>query len=211
MSKLQLAQWRSTVAELYATVRSTPLEDRNTAWSHWRTVRDDLFKAHPQTPLNAEQLAYFEALKYFDYDPNWRKIGRIDTTTAPETFHIDLPEGQLNMTRIACVNFDHHHQTHTLGLYWINGYGGGLFLPFGDVTNSQQTYGGGRYLYDSIKGADLGQIGDSIILDFNFSYNPSCGYNHQWVCPLAPSENKLPIAVEAGELGWMASQSPTDS
>ena len=103
------------------------------------------------------------------------------------------------MTRIACVHFDHDNIEHTVGLYWINGYGGGLFLPFRDLTNSNGTYGGGRYLYDSIKGSDLGRIGDNIILDFNFSYNPSCAYNDQWVCPLAPRENHLQIAVTAGE------------
>ncbi len=199
MSKFELADWRRTIGELYAAVRAVPFDERERAWQLWRAKRDALFRSHSQTPLNAQQLARFEQVGYFDYDVNWRKIGRIQPT-APDKFDIELPEGKLNMTRIACIEFDHADQTHTLGLYWVNGYGGGLFLPFGDVTNGQQTYGGGRYLYDSIKGADLGQLSDELILDFNFSYNPSCAYNDQWVCPLAPRENHLPIAVRAGEL-----------
>ena len=199
MNKLQLAEWRSTVAELYASVRAFPLEAREEAWHAWRAGRDALFWNHPLAPLNKAQLAAAGRVDYFDYDPSWRKIGRIDHNIPQEEFVIELPEGNMRMTRVAYVHFDHADQTHTLGLYWIEGYGGGLFLPFGDATNNEQTYGGGRYLYDSIKGADLGRIGDHIILDFNFSYNPSCAYQSMWVCPLAPRENHLPIAVWAGE------------
>ncbi|MDX1605233.1 MAG: DUF1684 domain-containing protein [Candidatus Competibacterales bacterium] len=74
-----------------------------------------------------------------------------------------------------------------------------LFLPFLDATSGQGSYGGGRYLYDSIKGADLGAGADTLVLDFNYAYNPSCAYDPRWVCPLAPPENRLPFAVEAGE------------
>ena len=86
-----------------------------------------------------------------------------------------------------------------LNLYWIEGYGGGLFLPFADATNDRETYGGGRYLYDTIKGADLGLTATEILLDFNYAYNPSCAYDARWVCPLPLAENRLPLAVRAGE------------
>jgi uncharacterized protein (DUF1684 family) len=85
-------------------------------------------------------------------------------------------------------------------VYWIAGYGGGLFLPFRDATNASTTYGGGRYLYDTIKGADLGAGNDELVLDFNYAYHPSCCYNPRWVCPLAPPQNRLSFAVEAGEM-----------
>ena len=88
----------------------------------------------------------------------------------------------------------------TLTLFWLEGYGGGLFLPFKDQTSGRETYGGGRYLYDTVKGADLGAAPDSILLDFNFAYNPSCAYNPRWVCPLAPRENVLDFRIEAGEM-----------
>jgi uncharacterized protein (DUF1684 family) len=87
----------------------------------------------------------------------------------------------------------------SLALYWIEGYGGGLWLPFADATTGVATYGGGRYLYDTIKGADLGVNESSIVLDFNYAYHPSCAYDERWSCPLAPAENRLDFAIEAGE------------
>ena len=68
----------------------------------------------------------------------------------------------------------------------------GVFLPFLDETNRSETYGGGRYLLDTIKGADLGREGERLVIDFNYAYNPSCAYNSRWQCPLAPQENWLP-------------------
>jgi len=61
----------------------------------------------------------------------------------------------------------------TLELYWLEGYGGGVFLPFADGTTGRETYGGGRYLLDTVKGSDLGTDGGRLVLDFNFAYNPS--------------------------------------
>ena len=86
-----------------------------------------------------------------------------------------------------------------LELYWLEGYGGGLYLPFADATSGDETYGAGRYLLDTIKGADLGLEHDRLVLDFNFAYNPSCAYDPRWVCPLAPPANRLAVAVRAGE------------
>jgi uncharacterized protein (DUF1684 family) len=68
------------------------------------------------------------------------------------------------------------------------------------LTNASETYQGGRYLIDTIKGADLGWEGEDLVVDFNFAYNPSCAYNERWSCPLPPPENSLPVAIEAGEL-----------
>ncbi len=91
-------------------------------------------------------------------------------------------------------------QTHlSLELYWLEGYGGGLFLPFADATSGQETYGAGRYLLDTVKGADLGQEAGRLVLDFNFAYQPSCSYDDRWTCPLAPAANRLPLPVRAGE------------
>lgn len=88
-----------------------------------------------------------------------------------------------------------------LALLWVEGYADGLFLPFRDATNGTETYGAGRYLLDAAKSADLG--GDmergTLILDFNFAYHPSCAFDPRWSCPLAPPENRLDVAVRAGE------------
>jgi uncharacterized protein (DUF1684 family) len=83
--------------------------------------------------------------------------------------------------------------------YWLRGCGGGLFLPFTDATGGSKTCSGGLYLLDTFKHADLGGDAAGLVLDFNYAYNPSCCYHARWVCPLAPPENRLPVAVRAGE------------
>ena len=72
-------------------------------------------------------------------------------------------------------------------------------MPFRDATAGSSTYGAGRYLLDTAKGADLGLDGGLLVLDFNFSYHPSCRYDPAWQCPLAPPQNVLAVAIEAGE------------
>jgi uncharacterized protein len=97
-----------------------------------------------------------------------------------------------------------------LTLYWIGGYGGGTFLPFADATSGTETYGLGRYLLDTIKGADLGGTQDGrTILDFNFAYFPSCAYSSRYVCPLAPRSNRVDVAVRGGERLARASSGAT--
>jgi len=79
------------------------------------------------------------------------------------------------------------------------GYGGGIFLPFRDATAGRDTYGAGRYLLDTVKGADLGSEQGRLVLDFNFAYNPSCSCDDSWTCPFAPPANRLKERVEARE------------
>jgi len=105
----------------------------------------------------------------------------------------------LRRTRVGLARFTMAGREASLAMYWLEGYGGGLWLPFADATTGVTTYGGGRYLYDTIKGADLGVRATSIVLDFNYAYNPSCAYDERWSCPLSPAENRLGFAVEAGE------------
>jgi uncharacterized protein len=108
-------------------------------------------------------------------------------------------DGKVKVSQIGKVSFDLPTGSGSLGVYWIGGYGGGVFIPFRDASNQLTTYGGGRYLYDTSKCADLGINGDSLLLDFNFAYHPSCTYNARWVCPLAPQDNRLNFPIEVGE------------
>jgi uncharacterized protein (DUF1684 family) len=101
--------------------------------------------------------------------------------------------------RFAVASFELDDQEQSLDLHWLEGYGGGIFVPFTDATSGSETYGGGRYVLDSVKGADLGMDGERLVLDFNFAYNPSCVYDPRWVCPLAPAANRLAAAVRGGE------------
>ena len=165
--------------------------------------RDELFRTHLQSPLTEQQRTGFTALSYFPYDPTLRVPAEIDQGVRREPMTVDLPaDGLMSFTRIARLSFALSGRATELSLFWINGYGGGLFLPFRDSTNGQTTYGGGRYLIDSIKGADPGGDIASMTLDFNFAYNPSCAYNNRWGCPLSPLENRLALAVQAGELSF---------
>jgi uncharacterized protein (DUF1684 family) len=101
--------------------------------------------------------------------------------------------------RFATAVFELAGEPRRLALYWLEAYGGGVFLPFGDATGGTETYGAGRYLLDTVKGADLGEEAGRLVLDFNFAFNPSCSYDPRWACPLTPAENRLPVPVRAGE------------
>jgi uncharacterized protein (DUF1684 family) len=205
---LALADWRRLTAEMYAAVRKSPGGRRESAWQEFRKTRSEMFRSHAQSPLLDEQKQTFNSLRYFPYSPAWRFRANavpIQNEGARHAVVIDLPEGKASLQPFAHVQFTPPSGSKNpvrLTLYWIQGYGGGLFLPFKDRTNGIETYGGGRYLYDTIKGADLGVDSDSILLDFNFSYNPSCAYSPLWTCPLAPAENSLPLRIEAGELAF---------
>jgi len=198
---MMLAHWRRTVAALYADVRVGAERDAAAAAARFRTARDALFIRHPQSPIPSAQRATWPGAAWFDYDPAWRVVGVV-TLEQTETPALEIPlacDGVVRGTRIATISFTAGAHAATLPLYWFEGYGGGLWLPFVDATCGRTTYGGGRYLYDTIKGADLGADDGRIVLDFNFAYNPSCAYDACWSCPLAPAENRLPFAVTAGE------------
>ncbi len=192
-----LWDWRRRVADAYRDVRAGPGEP--TAWQRWRAQRDELFAEHPQSPLDADARNAFTALTYFDHDPSWALEGRIEEV-ALETFEVSHSgTGTTTLRRFARVHFERGGREHALPLYWVESYGGGVFLPFRDATNGATTYGGGRYLLDTAKGADLGGAGRHVHLDFNYAYHPSCVHDDRWSCPLAPTENTLDIPVEAGE------------
>ncbi len=197
---LELADWRRRVAALYAEVRRRARAEPAAAWADFVAGRNELLRTHPQTPLRVDQQGQFRALAVYPYDPAYCLTGRLDYQVEDRVVAEELPdEGPLRYRRIARVHFELDGQPRQLSLFWIEGYGGGLFLPFRDATCGQATYGGGRYLYDGIKGADLGAMPDRLPLDFNYAYNPSCAYSDHWVCPLAPRENWLPAAIPAGE------------
>ncbi len=198
---LDLLDYRHRVFELYRDIRA--LGDDPIGRVKFQQVKDEIFRTHPQSALNDEQKATFTGLQYYDYDPAYRVTAQVDLNVEPETLVIELEDdGRFSYRRFGQVTFTLPTGAGKLSLFWINGYGGGIFLPFGDATNRQTTYGAGRYLYDTIKGADLGATLDSLVLDFNYAYNPSCAYNERWVCPLAPRENRLPFPIPVGEKVW---------
>jgi uncharacterized protein (DUF1684 family) len=211
--RLDLADWRRNVSDLYAAVRSEAVADPEAAWRRWRETREALFRGHSQSPVPAAARAGFAA-RHWPYDARLRFEVVIDAAGAPiETMPaeplfggltLSLPistGGEETFTRIGRCEVPFRGGSRTLGLYWMAGYAGGLFLPFRDGTNGRETYGAGRYLLDTAKSADLGTgaLPGSLVLDFNFAFQPSCAFDPRWSCPLAPPENRLDIRVEAGE------------
>ena len=210
---LALADWRRRVAEIYASWRRESVADPRLAWLRWREARDELFRDHPQSPLKVDARARFGGLSYFDYDPAFRFSAAVEladpadephATDAPAGGLLQLPSSgpeQFSYRRIGLVRLSGPLAGAVLPLFWMSGYAGGLFLPFRDATSGSATYGAGRYLLDSVKGADQG--GDlrpgTLTLDFNLAYHPSCVYDPKWNCPLAPRDSILARPVNAGE------------
>jgi uncharacterized protein (DUF1684 family) len=217
---LELADWRRRMAQLYVETRNLrkiygPFSP-TAAYDHWRATRDQLYREHPQSPIPADGRAGYTP-RYFPYDPTLR----FDVTVVPDTA-VDAPDAPsmegarddgasatvptsggttMGVRRIGRVDVPFPQGERRLGLYWLEGYAGGLFLSFRDATNGAETYGGGRYLLDAAKSADLGgdPAAGTLVLDFNFAYQPSCAFDPRWVCPLVPRENVLDFRVEGGE------------
>jgi len=177
---LTLLDWRRRVFALYAEVRAH--DDPQAAWRRWCEVRAELYRDHPQSPRVGG------VPQYFPYDPAWRFEAEVEDAPR-ESIEID----GFPFTRFARARFG---DGWSLDLYWLETYGGGVFVPFRDATCGVESYGAGRYLLDTVKGADLG---GSLTLDFNFAYNPSCAWDDRWACPLTPPANRLAVRIEAGE------------
>jgi uncharacterized protein (DUF1684 family) len=197
VEELELLDWKRRVFAIYAAVRAS--DDPGSAWHEWRAERDALFRAHPQSPLPADRRLDFTGIDYFDYDPALRLLGEV-VRSDDQMRDVAASGGEtVRFRRFGFVRFRIGGELRELTLYWLDGYGGGVFLPFADATSGTQTYGGGRYLLDTVKGADLGDADGWLVIDFNFAFNPSCAYDPRWVCPLTPPENRLAVEVLAGE------------
>ena len=194
---LSLLDWKRHVFGLYAEIRAAP--DKRAAWEQWRDARARLFVEHPQSPVPAAERAAYRGPHVYDYDPSWRLLGRIEPVE-PKRFELTTSTAsKMAFSRFGVARVTHGGDALGLELYWLEGYGGGLFVPFADSTSGSETYGAGRYLLDTVKGADLGTEDGLLVLDFNFAYQPSCAYDPAWTCPLAPLANRLSVPVRAGE------------
>jgi uncharacterized protein (DUF1684 family) len=197
---LDLADWRRRVAGLYDAMRL----DRRAAQLRlvgFRAGKDELFAQHPSSPMPAAARRNFRGLAYWRHDPALRFSAPLEPD--PDAPPLDVPRSgagpAMPYARIGWVSFEIDGSACRLAVYWLNEYAGGIFIPFRDATSGHETYGGGRYLWDSAKGADLGSTGNELVLDFNYAYHPSCVYDPIWSCPLAPPENRLSVRIAAGE------------
>jgi uncharacterized protein (DUF1684 family) len=203
--RLELADWRRRIAELYAEVRRRGA-DPVAAHALWRETREALYRGHPQSPVPPAARAGFRAV-HFPYDPSLRfelpllpDADEAPAVAAPLALPVSAGTPR-TFTRIGWIQVPLPGGTRRLAVYWLAEYAGGLFLPFGDATNGRETYGAGRYVLDTAKGADLGGDAEqgTLVIDLNFAFQPSCAFDPRWACPLAPPENRLDVAVRAGE------------
>ena len=204
-SLLELVDWRRRVGDLYR-LRGPDAVDR------WRRGRDELFKTHPQSPIEPEERDAFVGLQYFPYDPAFRVRTTLEDGDGSELL-IDTggEDGAVRYRRAGILVFELAGQPCRLTVLSLVQYAGGLFVPFRDATSAHDTYGGGRYLFDTAKDTDglvleITPRSLEVVIDFNYAYNASCAYSPRWACPLAPPENFLKVPVRAGEQTYKAPQ-----
>jgi uncharacterized protein len=195
---LDLVDWRRRVGDLFRIEGPDALE-------RFRHGRDELFRNHPQSPIEPEERGSFTGLHYFDGDPSYRVRAQVKPGDGSELV-IDTggEDGAVRYRRVATLRFALNGQDCRLTVLSLVQYAGGLFVPFRDRTSGRETYGGGRYLFDTAKDTDglvleITPGSSEVVLDFNYAYNASCAYSPRWACPLAPPENHLSVEVRAGE------------
>jgi uncharacterized protein len=218
---LDLYDYRQRVAAMYRR-RNLALqsgEDPASVCRRFRQEKDALFAGHPQSALEATARATFTGLRYFAYDTSFcvqALLTPLDLQAAAgEPVARFASAHGIPHRPAAYLEFEISGTPVRLMVFWLDVYGGGLFLPFRDATCPEESYGAGRYLFDTAKGSDfirlpegpedpgaLGYSGGQVLLDFNYAYNPSCAYDTRWVCPLAPRENWLAVPIRAGEQNY---------
>src|ERR1700694_3667149 len=139
----QLLDYRRTVAAMYRAAREAQPEP-DIRCEQFRRKRDDLFCTHPQSALSDAQKIGFTGLDYFPYDPAYRLEATLEPIAEPNIITLELQDdGPVRLRRFGQIHLQIADQAVALSVYWIMGYGGGIFLPFGDLTNKHETYGGG--------------------------------------------------------------------
>ena len=196
MGQFDVLDWRRRVADIYRAVRAEP--DPAEAHRAWATARRDLLATHPASPVPPDARASFSGGQVAPYDPAYRFVVSLDTTGGPE--RRDVQTGTDGVVPFERIGRAHLPGLGALDVWWLDSYGGGVFIPLRDATSGRTTYGGGRYVLDTTKGADLGGDADGLVVDLNFAYQPSCAYDEAWACPLPGPGNTLAAEVPVGEL-----------
>ena len=162
----------------------------------FRQEKDHFFKHDGQSPLTREQRKAFTGLTYFPENADLRLEAAVEPAQTKETIQMQTSTGEVQAyQKYGRFKFAVDGQEAELTIYsGDNGY----FLPFADALAGGETYGAGRYLEPEPLG------GGKFLVDFNLAYNPYCAYNPNWSCPIPPKENRLTVAVRAGEKVFQA-------
>ena len=198
-AELELADWRRQVAQLYAAVRAD--DDPERAHARWRATRDALISTHPQSPAPPGSSIRATGVPYWPYDPALRFVLPLLPPGDGPAASLRLATDHGHLTGLRLIGRVELPEpvTGSVAIWSLEQYAGGLFVPLRDGTAGDTSYGGGRYLLDTAKGADLGGGPDTLVIDLNFLYHPSCRYDPDWQCPLAPPGNMITAPVRAGE------------
>ncbi len=157
----------------------------------FRAEKDEFFGSHPQSPLTPEQKKDFTGLHYFPENEALRLEVKVDEFPVKEKFEMQTSTGDVQLyEKFGRFQFMVEGDQVELTIYQSQN---GFFLPFVDSLAGRETYPAGRYLEpESLPGSRF-------FVDFNNAYNPYCAYNEMWSCPITPAENRLKVAVRAGE------------
>jgi uncharacterized protein (DUF1684 family) len=184
------------VDSLLAQREENPLEQREQKLKGFRERRDRFFKEDPQSPLKERDRKKFTGLIYYAVDLKYAMTGRIEKyPTEPKPLYVTLPtnkEQGRKYVKYGRFKFELDGKEYVLQIYRRLA-SDELFLPFKDKTSGMETYEKGRYLYIEP------MPGGRVLIDFNRAYNPFCHFNEKYTCPYAPEENRLDIAIRAGE------------
>src|SRR4051794_21471919 len=164
-----IADWRRQVAQMYAEVRRIAAADPQAAHGVWVQQRDEMFASHPASPLDVVSSASFAGLDVAPYDPAFRFEVAIEPAGQQRMDVGTTTDGVVPFERIGTVELG---ALGSLALWALKSYAGGLFLPVRDALAGTSSYGGGRYVLDTVKGADHGMAGDRVRLDPKFPPNP---------------------------------------
>ncbi|MET4075897.1 DUF1684 domain-containing protein [Hymenobacter sp. UYCo722] len=163
----------------------------------FRRDKNQNFRQDENSPLETAQKAQFDSLKYYPGDPTFIPHADVSRNEKPDTTLLQMSDNKSEKyLNWGLVKFNINNAPQQLHLYLkANGRDSTLFIPFTDLTNGHDTYGGGRYL-----DAPIPKLNETEIqLDFNRAYNPFCAYNSAFSCPVPPAENRLPVAIPVGE------------
>lgn len=157
----------------------------------FRAEKDEFFGGHPQSPLTREQRKDFRGLQYFPENDALRLEVKVEEFEDKQTFEMQTSTGDVQVyEKFGKFRFLVDGDEAELTIYRSQH---GFFLPFVDTLAGKETYPAGRYL-------DPEPLpGGYFIVDFNIAYNPYCAYNEMWSCPITPAENRLKVAIRAGE------------
>ena len=160
------------------------------------------FAESNRSPVKKEDIKY---INHFPANHSWWLKAEYTLTPSSKVIEFSTSSGDKKAYKqYAVLKFEYQGQLFTLSVYQSQGlmnnpkYKNYLFMPFTDLTNGDKSYGGGRYI-----DLDLNDFkGGYILVDFNKCYNPYCAYANGFSCPIPPKENRLQIAVNAGEMDF---------